>query len=168
MRTLSTVESSLEKLLAQSIAAMTRTGHSEHSVVAHLQAILVRLATFYRATEMVTSQVVIEPLCVPIDLEHGSILAPRLIVQCEPPAGSLCDVLTLTYVPTNATHIALRVIVRDAVHETRIGLSWSKEDGWQFALSGEEVNSETHAKFLRMAFFDIGFFSPAALTLEPI
>lgn len=168
MRTNQAVESPLEKLLIQSIAAVARTSDQDHSVVAHLHAILVRLATFYSATESVTSQAIVEPACVPIDLEHGSILAPRLIVQCERASGLLCEPLTLIYLPTSAAHIALRAVVRNNLRETHIGLSWSKEDGWQFAMSGEEVNGDSHAKYLSTALFEIGIFSPVALTLEPI
>lgn len=161
-------DSMLDKLLDQSLSAVAKTVEPAGCVVAHLHALLARLAAFFRMAKATLSEAVLEPGCVRIEVRGNVVLAPRLAIQCRRSYESFDEPLTLLYVPTSATHVELRVAARGVVRTAATGISWTGERGWCFPSLGSDVSCEAHTQFLRVAFCDVGLFSKDTLALEVV
>lgn len=168
MTSIAPVDSTLEKLLVQSLDAAARAAHPSARAVVHVETILAQLARFFRRMLTLRCETVIEAGSAPIDIDGRSVSVPRLLVQCRAGRGAIDDVLTLVYTPRSLNCIELTVQARSTKYPSKQGIFWNAEHGWHFPNLGRAVDSASHGEFIRTVLFETGLFSALTFSLEPM
>ena len=162
------VASPLDRLLCQSLAAVTRTQPHDNETLAHLFAALTRIARFYRTTGEVVSQTVIEPSAATVVVDGHVVRCPRLLVQCTRRDTIPLRPLTFIYTPNQPNRIALQIAYDNAVYPALDVIQWtSLHNDWCISGHGIELDGETHASFVRSALSRAKLFTPTSMSLEP-
>lgn len=159
--------STLNSLLRQSLTAVARTQTAEVETTAHFIAVLNRIARLYRATDSLVTHSVIEPASATVEINGQVFRAPRLIVQCTWRDTAFSSPLTLIYTPTKLNRITLHVVVANVSHQGPDTIQWHAPFGWHIPDHGTDIDSETHAKFLRSSLYAAGLFNSLTMALEP-
>ena len=160
--------STLDRLLYQSLLAATFTKTHSDNIVAHLLAVLTRIANFYRGTVDTTSQCVIEPAGAALEVEGHALRCPRLLVQ-----GTRMDMaprrsITLVYTPTRPDCITLQVAYDDTFSVAPGRILWMPlRNDWYVDEETTELDAPTHANFVLNALNQAKLFSFDTMTLEP-
>ena len=168
MKNTAPVASPLDRLLCQSLAAVTRTQPHDNETLAHLFAALTRIARFYRTTGEVVSQTVIEPGAAIVEVDGHGLLCPRLLVQCTRRDTIPLRPLTFIYTPTRPNRITLQIAYDNAMYPAPDVIQWtSLHEDWCISGHGIELDAETHASFVSSALTRAKLFTLTTMGLEP-
>lgn len=168
MKNATPVASPLDRLLWQSLAAVTRSQPHDNDTLAHLFNAFTRIARFYRTTGEVVCQTVIEPSAATIEVDGHRLRCPRLLAQCTRRDTIPLRPLTFIYTPTLPNRITLEIAYDTTVHSTPDVIQWtSLHDDWCISGHGIELDAETHASFVRSALSRTKLFTLTTMELEP-
>lgn len=168
MKNIPPVVSTLDSLLQQSLAAIAHDERLDDDVRIRFGAAFDRIRRFYRATNGIVCQSIVEPGSVIVGTERRRPLrCARLLVQCMRPDAPASCALTFAYVPDRVDRIALDIVHADANYRTSQFFEWTAGDGWCSA-DGTELDGERHADAVRRALYESDFFMPASMELVPL
>lgn len=159
--------STLDCVLSRSLVAAERTRTLENDIILHFRSALDRISRFYRTTADVISQSVIEPAAITIAVDGKLLHCPRLLIQCRRRNSVAPRPLTFIYTPENASRITLQIAYGHSAYEPPGAIQWSSvQNDWCIPELDRELDSETHASFVRKALHQSALFSTATMTLE--
>lgn len=169
MKNISPVASTLDNLLRQSLAALSRNDRLlDDDIRTRFHEAFDRIKRFYRATKDVISQSVVEPGAVIVVTDRRRpIRCPRLLVQCMRPDAPVSLALTFAYVPDGADLIALDIVHADVNYRTSQFFQWTMTEGWCSA-DGMQIDGESHAAVVRRALYESDLFTPGSMELVPL
>jgi hypothetical protein len=166
MRNIAPVVSTLDTLLRQSLAAVPFNATREDETLARLNAIFDRIVRFYRTTNDILCQSVIDPGSTTVEFDGTTLRCPRLLVQCAPLDAALLRALTLVYTPIRSDVVALDIVHGNKAMRTSQFIQWTTKYGWCSA--GTDLDRECHATLLRNALYESGLFASTTMTLEAL
>jgi hypothetical protein len=168
MKNIFPVASTLNSLLRQSLAALAHEDRIDDGIRIRFDAAFDRIRRFYRSTDDIACQSVVEPGSVIVGVDRRRALrCSRLLVQCVRPNTPVSLALMFAYVPDRADRIALDIVHADANFRTSQVLQWTAAQGWCIG-DGSEMNAENHTAAVRRALYESDLFTPAAMELVPL
>ncbi len=168
MKNISPVASTLDSLLRQSLAVLAHEDRLDDDIRIRFDAAFDRIRRFYRSTEDIACQSVVDPGSIIVCVDRRRPLrCSRLLVQCVRPDTAVSLALTFAYVPDRADRIALDIVHADANYRTSQFFEWTIAKGWCTG-DGTEMNAEGHAATVRRALYESDLFTPGAMELVPL
>lgn len=168
MKNIPPVASTLDSLLRQSLAALAHEDRLNDEIRVRFDTAFNRIRRFYRATDVIVCQSVVEPGAVIVGVDRRRPLrCSRLLVQCFHPDTPTACALTLAYVPDRADRIALDIVQADANYRTSQFFQWTAAEGW-CSDEGRDIDAESHAAAVRRALYESDLFTPRSMGLVPL